>query len=158
MIAAIEYLSGKDEFSTDDKVTSFDKLYGNGHSWYGYMDYFTELPSNTKGGGLSDIYLRLQYSLNKTSAELTGHYFSLTGDLVDTISTPGTIKTAAKGLGTEIDLMIKHKLNGKTEFSCGYSTMFATSSMELIKGGDASKYQQWFWVMLTFKPTLFKQD
>jgi hypothetical protein len=30
--------------------------------------------------------------------------------------------------------------------------MLATSSMEILKGGSSEKYQQWAWVMLTFKP------
>ncbi|MBN1183078.1 MAG: alginate export family protein [Bacteroidales bacterium] len=158
LAAGIDYLSGDDVFSDDDKVNSFDKLYGTGHGYYGYMDYFTEFPGHTDGGGLNDIYLQLNYALKQTSFELTAHQFALTGTLVDSLSQPGIVKKAKKGLGTEIDVMIKQKLNGKTDVRFGYSTMLATNTMEIIKGGDASKYQQWVWVMFTFKPTLFKQE
>jgi len=33
--------------------------------------------------------------------------------------------------------------------------MFATETMEVLKGGDKDENNSWTWVMITFKPKLF---
>jgi hypothetical protein len=152
-IAAIDYFSGDDAFSPDNKKHSFNNLYGNTHNYYGYMDYFQQIDKDTKGGGLMDLYARLNYKFNKKiSSELTYHYFGFTNDVIDSVSHPGQTLKANRYLGSEIDLTLKYKPSANMELSCGYSTMIATPSMELLKGGSHSKYQQWAWVMLTLKP------
>lgn len=157
LLLGLEYFSGDDAMNDNEKSNSFSKLYGNGHGPYGYMDYFTELPKHTKNGGLMDAYLRINYDLGeKTTSEITMHNFKLTNNILDTISNPGINAAADKQLGLEIDLMLKYKLNKAAEMRVGYSTMFASKTMEIIKGGDADKFQQWFWLMFIFKPTLFE--
>jgi hypothetical protein len=152
-LVAIDYFSGDDAFSTGKTKHSFNNLYGNGHNLYGYMDYFSQIDQDTKGGGLMDLYARLNYKITKkTSTEITYHYFSFTNDVVDSISNPGQIKKADSYLGSEIDLTLKYKPASNLEFSCGYSAMLASPSMEILKGGSHTKYQHWSWVMLTFKP------
>jgi hypothetical protein len=159
LLAGLEYFSGDDAVDDNGEMNTFDKLYGNGHSPYGYMDYFTEIPSHTKNGGLMDAYLRLACKPSKkTYAELTVHNFRLTGNIVDSISEAGVIKVADKQLGVEIDFMLKHKLNDMVQFNGGYSTMFANKSMEILKGGDSGKYQHWLWLSLIFKPTFFLHE
>jgi hypothetical protein len=37
----------------------------------------------------------------------------------------------------------------------GYSKMFATETMEILKGGDKDADNSWSWIMFTFKPKLF---
>ena len=158
-LLGLDYFSGDDALNDNQTVNTFDKLYGDGHGPYGYMDYFTEIPKHTKNGGLMDAYFRLNYAIkSKTNLELTGHNFRLTGFIADTISNPGLTQTANQQLGIEIDFMLKHKLHKNVEFRAGYSTMLASQSMEIIKGGDAGKYQQWGWMMFIINPTLFKQD
>jgi len=152
-VIAAEYFSGDDAFSSDNEQNSFSNLYGNGHNYYGYMDYFSQIDKDTKGGGLMDLYARLNYKFNKkTSAELTYHYLSFTNNAIDSISNPGTDLKADRYLGSEIDFTMKYKPFDNLEVSGGYSTMLASPSMEIIKGGDHKKYQQWAWIMLTFKP------
>jgi hypothetical protein len=152
-ILGVDYFSGDDAFTVSGTKHSFNNLYGNTHNYYGYMDYFGAVDKDTKGGGLMDLYARLNYKMNKkTAAELTWHYFSFTNDVMDSISEPGITKKAAAGLGSEIDLSVKYKALNNLEVSFGYSTMLATSSMEILKSGSSEKYQQWAWVMLTFKP------
>lgn len=153
----LEYFSGDDAMNDNGKSNSFNKLYGDGHGPYGYMDYFTEIPKHNKNGGLMDAYMRLNYDMSeKSSAEFTLHNLRLTNNIIDTLTTPGISVAADKQLGVELDFMLKHKLNKATEFRIGYSTMLANQTMEILKGGDAGRYQQWFWMMLTFKPTLFE--
>ncbi|PKL77524.1 MAG: hypothetical protein CVV27_05215 [Candidatus Melainabacteria bacterium HGW-Melainabacteria-1] len=38
--------------------TSFSQAFGNNHAFYGYMDYFINIPVNTKGLGLNDAYFK----------------------------------------------------------------------------------------------------
>ena len=158
-LLGLEYFSGDDALHENNTVNTFDKLYGNGHGPYGYMDYFTEIPKHTKNGGLMDAYIRVNYDIqSKTNLELTGHNFRLTGFISDTISNPGINQVADQQLGIEIDFMVKHKLNKFVEVKAGYSTMLATKTMEILKGGNSEKYQQWGWIMFTFNPVLFKND
>lgn len=158
-LVAAEYFSGDDAFSTSNTKHSFNNLYGNGHNLYGYMDYFSQIDKDTKGGGLLDLYARMNYKFSKkASAELTYHNISFTNSVVDSISTPGISKKADAYLGSEIDVTFKYKPAANLEFSCGYSTMLAAPSMEILKGGSHSRYQQWAWVMLTFKPEFYNSN
>ncbi len=158
-IIACDYFSGDNAFSENNKYNSFNNLYGNGHNYYGYMDYFSVIDKDTKGGGLMDLYARANFKFNKKSSlETTCHYFSFTNDVADLISSPGQTLTADPYLGSEIDLVLKHKPVDNLEFNCGYSTMLAAPSMEILKGGDHSRFQHWAWVMITFKPEFFNSS
>ncbi len=158
-VLAMDYFSGDDGFSNDTKKHSFNNLYGNTHNYYGYMDYFQQIDKDTKGGGLVDLYARINYKITKkASAEFTFHHFQFANDVVDTVSVPGQVLNADHYLGSEIDLIFKYKPAANLEFSCGYSTMLAGPSMEILKGGSHTKYQQWAWLMLTFKPEFFNNN
>lgn len=66
-------------------------------------------------------------------------------------------QTLSSSLGTEIDLVYGVKLHKAVNLKAGYSHMFATESMVAIKGtGDNTLMNNWAWLMLTFKPTLFE--
>ncbi|MFH1863183.1 MAG: alginate export family protein [bacterium] len=54
----VDYLSGDDDFA-DDTYKVFDTLYATNHKFYGFMDYFTNLPQHTYGRGLLDLHARL---------------------------------------------------------------------------------------------------
>lgn len=58
-------------------------------------------------------------------------------------------------MGTEIDFVIGLKLAKDVYFNAGYSQMFATSTMEALKGGSKDATSNWAWTMITIKPTLF---
>ncbi len=112
------------------------------------MDYF--YVGNHGGSvGLTDINATIAYKKNKFSAKLIPHFFSAAADVYD-----GTNKMDS-GLGTEIDLTIGYKLSDNIVLSAGYSKMFATDSMEVLKGGDKDENNSWGWAMFTFKPKLF---
>lgn len=154
--AAIDYASGDDPFKVDNKKNSFSNLYGNGHSYYGYMDYFSRVDESTSGSGLMDIYARLDSKLGgKITGQLTYHYLKLTNNAIDSLSNPGDLLKADRQLGSEVDVLFKYKPTSNVEINLGYSAMFAKPTTALIKGGDHKKYQQWAWVMLIFKPELY---
>ncbi len=144
----MEYLSGKDMDDTDAEVKSFAPLFGTNHKFNGWMDYF--YVGNHGGSvGLTDINANIAYTKDKFSAKLIPHIFSSAADIYD-----GTTKMD-NNLGTEIDLTFGYKLSKDIMLNAGYSLMFATESMEVLKGGDKDENNSWAWVMFTFKPKLF---
>ncbi|MFN8575458.1 MAG: alginate export family protein [Candidatus Sericytochromatia bacterium] len=52
-----DILSGNNPNSKNTNNT-ITMPYGNGHLYHGYMDYFTNIPDNTKNLGLNDFYLK----------------------------------------------------------------------------------------------------
>jgi len=144
----MEYLSGKDMNDTNADVKSFAPLFGTNHKFNGWMDYF--YVGNHGGSvGLTDINASLGYSKDKFSVKIIPHIFSSAADVYN-----GTTKME-NGLGTEIDLTIGYKLASNIVLKSGYSKMFATETMEVLKGGDKDANNSWAWVMFTFKPKLF---
>lgn len=52
-----DYLSGDDD-PTDGTVKVFDTLFATNHKFYGFADYFLNIPVNTGGRGLQDIAVK----------------------------------------------------------------------------------------------------
>lgn len=145
----VELLSGTDQ-SGDSKNKSFFPLYGTNHKFNGFMDYFY-VGNHANNVGLNDIYAKAVITTGeKSSLLLKGHYFSANANLIN---------DADKYLGTEVDIVFTQKLMPFVEMYVGYSQMFATESMSLIKGGRPNdNTNNWGWVQLIIKPNLFKTD
>ena len=143
-----EFLSGKDMDDTDADIKSFAPLFGTNHKFNGFMDYFY-VGNHANNVGLTDVYGSFGYKKNKFSAKIMPHFFSSAGNVFD-----GADKMD-NNLGTEIDLTIGYKLASDISLNAGYSKMFATDTMEILKGGDKDENNSWAWVMITFKPKLF---
>ncbi|PKB41895.1 alginate export protein [Cellulophaga sp. RHA19] len=141
-----EYMSGTDMNETNGNLNSFTPWFGTNHRYNGIMDYFY-VGNHSNSVGLVDINAKLNYSKNKFSANLAPHFFSSAATIVNT----NGIEQDSY-LGTEIDLTLGYKASKSILINAGYSQMFASDSMEIIKGGDASKTNNWAWAMITFKP------
>lgn len=142
--------------STADSTTNkaFFPLYGTNHKFNGYMDYFY-VGNHKNNVGLTDLNATLGYKINKSKVVATFHYFMSSGAMI----TP--TETLSSGLGSEIDLVYILPLGKDANLKVGYSQMFATESMAVLKGNTndgANTANNWAWVMLTFKPQLFKHD
>ncbi len=146
--AGIEILSGKDMDDTSSDIKSFNPLFGTNHKFNGWMDYFY-VGNHIGSVGLVDINAAFSFKKDKFSATLVPHFFSSAADIYS-----GTTKED-NNLGTEIDLNLGYKVADNVMLNVGYSKMFATDSMEIIKGGDKDENNSWAWVMFTFKPKLF---
>lgn len=146
--AGIEVISGKDMDDADADVKSFAPLFGTNHKFNGWMDYFY-VGNHVNSVGLNDISITLSYKKDEFSAKVIPHFFSSAADVYD-----GSTKMDAK-LGTEIDATVAYKLSKDIVLSAGHSMMFATDTMEILKGGDSDATNSWSWVMFTFKPKLF---
>ena len=151
-----EYLSGTSR--ADDTDKSFNPLYGTNHKFYGFMDYFYVGNNHGQSGrtsGLIDVHLKTKFKLGKKSNLLANlHYFASPAKIYKTFNTSG--ETFGSTLGTELDLVYTLVLTKDVKFNLGYSHMFATETMEAVKGGgDKSALQNWAWAMIAFKPQLF---
>jgi len=145
----VELLSGTDQ-EGDSKNKSFFPLYGTNHKFNGFMDYFY-VGNHANSVGLNDLYAKAVITTGeKSNLLIKGHYFSANADLAADADTY---------LGTEIDLVYTQKLMPFVKLNVGYSQMFASDSMSLIKGGSANDTtNNWGWVQLTINPTLFKTN
>lgn len=152
----VEYLSGNSMKDPADKDQAFKPLYGTNHKFNGWMDYFY-VGSHMKSVGLLDIYVPLKFKKDKFSAALIPHFFQSAGDIYSTDS-DGNMKDFSKSLGTEVDLVVGYAVAKNAVVKLGYSQMFATESMQVLKGGNYENTNNWAWVMIDFKPTFFKSD
>ncbi|HYV90394.1 MAG TPA: alginate export family protein [Chitinophagales bacterium] len=152
-----DYLSGNNALDpSDHKFRTFNTLYATNHPLYGHIDYFSNIPADTKNGGLMDAYAKLKYIFNdKAAIYLDYHYFSLTGKVADPEIADKTINSY---LGSEVDLWFIYKITDGLELRPGISQMFATESMNVLKGGGKALSGTWGYVQLTFTPTLFRSE
>lgn len=144
-----ELLSGNDQDATSTTDKSFKPFYGTNHKFNGFMDYFY-VGSYMNSVGLIDVNVPISFSKDKFSVALIPHFFSADG----TILNPDTTKADAY-LGTEIDLVLGYKIYKNISLNAGYSQMFGTDSLQILKGGDVDETNNWAWVMITFKPNFF---
>ncbi len=152
-----EYLSGQSQTDTNasykEHLHNFTPLYGTGHKFNGYMDYFYA-GSSHGGVGLQDIYLRLKYEKKKFFIYLEPHYFISSADVLDTeaLLASGEYKAKDSKLGAELDLSLGYIPSKTINFKFGYSQMFGTSTLEVLKNGDAGESNNWAYFMITVKP------
>jgi hypothetical protein len=144
-----EYLSGTDMNATDNKLKSFNPLFGTNHKFNGWMDYFY-VGNHINSVGLLDFNLPFKYKKDKVSFQLVPHMFSSAATVVDV-----TGNEMDSYLGTEIDFTMGYKIADTIDFQVGYSHMFATETMEVLKGGNKDNTSNWVWAMFVFKPKLF---
>lgn len=147
-----EHLSGNSQIGVNPVNNAFHPMFGTAHKYNGHMDYFYS--GNHFGSvGLNDLFVRLGMKLSKFSIGLDTHYFASAADIED----PDNFGSAMPAfLGLEFDLFLDFKLNPSTNVKAGYSQMFASESMEVLKSGSKDETNNWAFLMVSFKPTLFE--
>ncbi len=148
----LSYLSGNSHVGVGQTTDHlFDVLYGNRHTFFGFMDYFRNFEADTRQGGLVDYYLYLDFRFSKTvSLSNTGHYFMLAQS---NSATPGNRK-----LGYENDLVFTYRFADWGGLECGYLFMLPTQSLKEIQNVPDGKYSQFLYLQLTITPVLYKQQ
>jgi hypothetical protein len=145
-----EFLSGKDQGSTSTVVKSFAPLFGTNHAFNGFMDYFY-VGNHANSVGLNDISLKFDFPIKKVNLSIAPHFFSA----------PNKIFLAGveqdSYLGTEIDLTAVYKLYKDITLIAGYSQMFASDSMVVLKGGTGlnDTANNWAYLMVNINPQIF---
>ena len=134
----IDYLSGDDD-PTDGTYKVFDTLYATNHKFYGFMDYFLNVPAHTLGLGLQDVHAKVSFKPHSDlSVRLAYHIFSANEDfiLVD--------GTASTGFGDEVDLTLVFTYNQRVSFAGGMSLFAPGPIFEETQGEDLAA---WGYVM-----------
>lgn len=101
--------------------------------------------------------MKTKWKLGEKNALLAHlHYFMSPSTLYEGANPNGVEADAY--LGTEIDLVYVVALSKDVKINLGYSHLLAGESMELVKtttGGEYDATQNWAWLQIDFKPTLF---
>lgn len=143
-----EILSGnhlEDVFSPAGTTNrAFTPLYGTNHAFNGHMDYFY-VGSHLNSVGLINPYLQASCTRDRWSYTGVLHLFFSHGQIPDHSSY----------LGTEIDLFAGFTINPQATVRFGYSHMFASQTMEVLKDGSRGETNNWAWIMLVLRPILF---
>lgn len=145
-----EFLSGKSQDDTSFKNKSFVPLFGTNHIFNGLMDYFYA-GNHQNSVGLQDLYVKLNLKQNKWTFGLHPHVFLSANKIYD-----AEAQKIDSYLGTELDFIADYQLHKDIKISAGYSQLFASKSLEALKGAANNRSNQWAWLMVSVQPTLFK--
>jgi hypothetical protein len=146
-----ELLSGKDQSDTDNKIKSFNPIFGTNHAFNGLMDYFY-VGNHKNTVGLQDVFLKFNYASDKWKFSATPHMFMTAADVTDPLN---ATKTMDSYLGTEIDLVASYQLHKNIGVSAGYSQMFGSKTLEVLKAGNKGLDNNWAFVMININPRIF---
>lgn len=133
--AGIDYYSG-DNDPNDNEYKEFNRWFGAGHKYLGYMDYF---PQNTFGIGLMDIHIKAgMKSIDKLKIKSALHIFNSAEDytLAD--------NSESNKFGTEFDLVLTYDYNDYLDFEIGGGLFLPGEIFEENFGKDNST---WFYIM-----------
>jgi len=164
--AGYEFLSGnneKDNYESGqgkEVENAFAPLFGTNHKFNGWMDYFY-VGNHFNSVGLTDLYFPFKFKKDKISAMIIPHLFSTAGVLYrpekdENFEDTDVMKEYIRYLGTEIDFAFGYTFSKAVAIQAGYSVMFATESMEILKNTQKDKANTWGWIMLVFKPTFYQ--
>lgn len=123
--AGIDFLSGTEIGAAKD--ASFDPPFATGHKFYGFMDYFINIPAQTGGLGLMDAMLRATLTFDdKVSTNIWLHHFDL----------HQKDASGERGLGHELDITTLYKYNKNLSFEVGASAFVPGPIMRTRFRGD----------------------
>lgn len=131
-----DYLSGDDD-PADDTAGAFNTLFATNHAFYGFADYFLNIPVDTGGLGLRDAAVKFSFTpWSQTRLDVDLHNF--------TTSVQGPLST--RSLGNELDLTLSRPLSPGLTLGAGCSFFQARDGMEEL--GRLSENGQWLFLML----------
>lgn len=120
-----DILSGTDPESTTSDINVFHASYGTNHKFYGYMDYFINIPNNTYQLGLNDIYASANFSPDgsKFNFDAALHLF-MSNQSINIITPENPDGSDENIFGQELDLTIKYAFTKNTNLVWGGSLFF----------------------------------
>ena len=148
-----DYLSGHDMRSTSSTITSFNPLYGTGHKFYGFMDYFY-VSSAHDNVGLWDSYVNFNLNNAKDlSWQIALHHFESAAQIINYSGGKG-----GAALGDEADVTFNYKLMKDVKIGGGYSQMVTDPSMKFVKNimpdQKMKSLQNWAWLSINVDPDI----
>jgi hypothetical protein len=153
-----DYLSGDNANNSDynEKEKTFNKFYGAGFMYHGWMNYYVYIKGSTKNGGLIDVYPNISWAIaEQHKLDIQAHFFSLAQSVLI-----GDNIINDKNLGTEIDTRYTFILKEDFKLNVGLSYYFTTDTFIKVKAGEMANINQpyWIWTMLTYTPNIFSND
>lgn len=142
-IIGTDLLSGNDP-KNNKTSNAFSPSFGNNHAYYGYMDYFINLPDNTKNLGLRDFYF-------KTSWENNSNPLSVKLDIHNFMSDKTDLNNN-NVYGQEGDITLNYKYSEKGTVILGLSSfnqgnLFASSD---FFGKERKDLSYWAYLMTIY--------
>jgi hypothetical protein len=139
-----DLFSGSDTNIASGKNNTFNKLYGTNHAFNGSIEYWRTTPTQ----GLIDLYAGATVKRSRFSLNLTYHNFS---------TQKAFEQGKSKGIGSEIDLTIDYTVNSRLAIQGGWSAYLTSDGTDTLKKqiGVDTRFPQWAYVQLTFKPVFF---
>jgi hypothetical protein len=131
-----DYLSGDDD-PTDNEVKVFDTLFATNHKFYGFADYFLNIPVHTGGRGLQDIALK---SSLRPIPDVT-----LRAD-IHSFHAAQSEGLSSGRFGEEIDLTAAYRYSRSLGISGGFAYVLAADAWAEI--GRLFENALWSFVML----------
>ena len=130
-----EFLSGDDD-PLDKEHKAFDTLFATNHKFYGYMDFFLNIPVHTKQRGLMDIGGRVQiFPAKGMTIWLDHHMYRL-------FVAPDSGEAF---LGNELNLVVKKSFFHKHfSIAAGYGIFVPMAGAKELAKGD--KAEHWFFL------------
>jgi hypothetical protein len=142
-VSSFKFGAGADLLSGlgDERGTvyrNFNPAYGTNHKFYGFMDYFINIPMNTYSLGLNDYYMTaaLQPQDSKISANIWVHYF-----------TPNKKAGDLSSFGQEVDLTVIYNFFKGTSITWGGSVFIPGNIMRASFQRPDTAF--WSYVMIT---------
>jgi hypothetical protein len=151
----VDLLSGTNPDNFDTKMNTFQPTYGTNHKFYGYMDYFINLPRNTMGLGLNDFYITSIFKPDDSNWVFGAniHHFMSNQSANITVG-DNTSPTAENTFGQEIDLTVKYSFIKGTTLVWGGSVFFPGNLMKEMYTTDEGirdDVAYWTYLMLIAK-------
>ncbi len=143
----LSYLSGNKNLNSNT-YQLFDVLYGARHRYFGHMDYFSNIPSSTKEGGLFNPYASLGFSLSeKSKIKNSLHYFQLAQ------TNQNTPENKPLGFENEIEFIYAFSEWGSVKLA--YLFFLPTENLKTMQGINNEGFNQFAFVEISLKPNLF---
>lgn len=118
-----DHLSGND--GTAGTIKVFNTLYATNHKFYGYMDYFLNIPVHTRGFGLRDFMIKSSVNLSpKFVGKADLHFFNYAEK----------DEAGQTSLGKEVDLTLVYKFLKPVKIVSGASLFFAGDVFKRLHG------------------------
>ena len=143
--AGVDYLSGAN-LSGNSNSIAFNTLFATNHKYYGYMDYFLNLPRDTFGKGLKDLHAKMSFMPgSNTKAASVLHIFKSSEDY---ILADGSSSTS---FGSEIDFTLNHKYSSNVSFVGGFSIFLPGDIFSEERGGNSLASWLYFSTVVNLK-------
>ncbi len=138
LLGGLDFISGDDNLG-DNTYKAFNTLYATNHKYYGFMDYFLDLPKHTWQLGLNDLHFGAGLKpISNSDVSFMYHIFS--ADQNYTLASG----TSSTDFGKELDLTFKYRYNRNVLFVGGASFFTPGDIFQEKKGADQA---DWYYLM-----------